>query len=437
MVLKLDQELLLGSSTAPYQIEGSALNTDWAQWCRTPGKIKDSTTGDVACDHWNRIEEDVELLSNMNHQIYRFGIEWARIQPDSSVFDDAALEQYRHEIQLLREKGIKPLVTLHHFVNPTWLMDLGGWERKDVVDRFVRYVRYVVDALADVVEEWVTINEPFVYVVQGYFWGIWPPGKNDAMTGFKVLRNMLHANAMAYQVIHQIYADRGLTVKVGIAHHMRNFDPYASHSMFDRLAARLGNRFNNNLVLEGMLNGRLLMPLGTGQPWGPGPFCDFIGVNFYSRDMVKFTWNPAKVFMEFSFHEMGEKNDLGWELYPQGLYRILKSLGRFNMPIWVTENGIADADDDQRPGYILRHLYMIQKVRGEGVNVERYYHWSTMDNFEWAEGESARFGLVEVNFRTQERKIRPSGAMYAEICKTHVITEEMLQKHAPELVKGQ
>jgi beta-glucosidase len=245
---------------------------------------------------------------------------------------------------------------------------------------------------------------------------------------------MLHANAQAYQVIHQIYAERGLEVKVGIAHHMRNFDPYTSHSMLDRLAAKLGNRFNNNLVLEGMLHGRLLMPLGTGQPWGPGPFCDFIGVNFYSRDMVKFTWNPAKVFMDFHFNEASEKNDLGWELYPHGLYRILKSLGRFNMPIWVTENGIADDDDDQRPGYILRHLHMIQKAREEGVPVERYYHWSMMDNFEWAEGESARFGLVEVDFRTHQRKVRPSGAMYAEICKTHVISEEMLQKHAPELL---
>lgn len=435
MALKLDHELLLGSSTAPYQIEGSTVKTDWAQWCNTPGKIKDNTKGDVACDHWNRIEEDVELLSKMNQQIYRFGIEWARIQPDAGVFDDLALERYRHEIQLLREKGIKPLVTLHHFVNPGWLMELGGWERKDVVDRFVRYVRYVVDALADLVEEWVTINEPFVYVVQGYSWGIWPPGKNDPMTGFKVLRNMLHANAMAYQVIHQIYTDKGLTVKVGIAHHLRNFDPYSPRSMFDRLAARLGNRINNNLVLEGMLHGRLLMPLGTGQPWGPGPFCDFIGVNFYSRDMVKFTWNPTKAFMDLRVHEAGERNDLGWEVYPHGLYRIIQSLGRFDLPIWVTENGVADADDDQRPGYILRHLQMIQKARNEGVNVERYYHWSTLDNFEWAEGESARFGLAEVDFRTQERRIRPSGAMYAEICRTHVITDEMMMQYAPDLLE--
>lgn len=432
MVLKLDQELLLGSATAPYQIEGGALNTDWHRWCQTPGKIKDGTTGEVACDHWNRVEQDVELLSQMNHQIYRFGIEWARIQPAAGAFDDDALEHYRQEIQLLLAKGIKPLITLHHFVNPDWLIEIGGWERKDIADRFVRYVRYVVDGLADLVDEWVTINEPVIYVVQGFFYGTWPPGVNEPFRGFKILKNMMHAHALAYQVIHQIYEERGLTVKVGLAHHMRNFDPLSVHNPFDRMAARMANRMNNNLVLEAMLHGRLLMPLGSGQPWGSGPFCDFIGLNYYTRDFVRFTPNPAKVFMEFSTNQHAEQNDLGWEVYPEGLYRLLKSLERFGLPIWITENGIADADDDQRPAFIIRFLQMVQKARNEGVPVERYYHWTALDNFEWAEGLSSRFGLVELDYKTLKRKVRPSGAMFAEICKTHEITDEMLAKYLPK-----
>ena len=434
MVLKLDKEILLGSATAPYQIEGGALNTDWHRWCKTPGKIKDKTTGEVACDHWNQVSEDVELLSNMNHQIYRFGIEWARIQPAAGAFDDDVLEHYRQELKLLVDKGIKPLVTLHHFVNPDWLVDMGGWERKDIADRFARYVRYVVDGLADLVDEWVTINEPFVYVVQGYAWGIWPPGKHEALLGFKVLRNMIHAHVEAYKVIHQIYSDRGREVRVGIAHHMRNFDPYTVGNPFDLLAARLANRINNNVTFEGTLNGKLIFPIGFGHPWGDGPFCDFLGVNFYTRDLVKFCFNPAGMFMKFITNPDNTHNDLGWEIYPHGLFRLLKSLGRFNMPIYVTENGIADSDDDQRPNFILRHLAMLQKARNEGVNIERYYHWSTMDNFEWAEGLNSRFGLVEVDYDTLERKIRPSGAMFAEICKTHIISDEMLQKYAPELL---
>ncbi len=309
MVLKLDQDFLLGSATAPYQIEGGVTNTDWHQWCQLPGKVKDGTSGEVACDHWNRIEDDIELLAQMNHQIYRFGIEWARVQPRAAEFNDEALERYRHEIQLLLKKGIRPLVTLHHFVNPDWLMKMGGWENPDVADRFTRYVRYVVDGLADIVDEWVTINEPFVYVVHGYAYGIWPPGKKEPFTGFKALKNMIHAHIKAYKVIHQIYKDRDLPVKVGIAHHMRNFDPFNSRNPLDRMAVRLANRLNNNLVLEAILNGRLLYPLGIGQPWGSGPFCDFIGLNYYSRDLVKFSLNPKDTFIKLLTHPTSEKND--------------------------------------------------------------------------------------------------------------------------------
>lgn len=433
MVLKLDKELLLGSATAPYQIEGGVLNTDWHQWCQLSGKVKDGTTAEVACDHWNRIEEDVDLLVRLNQEIYRFGIEWARVQPDSGVFDDDALEKYRHELELLQKRGIKPLVTLHHFVNPAWLVEIGGWEKPGVVDRFVRYVRYVVDGLADLVDEWVTINEPSIYVAQGYFYGVWPPGKKDTITGRKVLKNMLHAHVQAYQVIHQIYKDKGLSVKVGVAHHMRNFDPLKQKNPLDRFAAGLTKRMNNYLVLELLLTGRLLMPLGMGQPWGEGPFCDFIGLNYYSRDLVKFSLNPLNLFMKLFTYSANPQNDLGWEIYPEGLYRLLKEVGRHGLPIYITENGIADATDDQRSAFIIGHLQMVQKAREEGIPVERYYHWSTMDSFEWAEGLESRFGLVEVDYETLKRNPRQSGLMYGQICKEHQITENMIAKYAPEL----
>ncbi len=429
MVLKLDRELLLGSATAPYQIEGGATNTDWHQWCQIPGKIKDGTSGEIACDHWNRIEEDVELLSKMGHQVYRFGIEWARVQPSAGAFDDEALERYRYEIQLLKDKGIKPLVTLHHFVNPDWLMEKGGWEAADVADRFERYVRYVVDGLKDLVDEWITINEPFVYMVNGYFYAIWPPGKNEPFTGFKVLRNMLHAHVKAYGVIHQIYEEQGQEVKVGIAHHMRIFDPHNSRSPLDKMSIRLVNRIVNDVVLEGMLHGRLLAPVGTGQPWGEGPFCDFLGLNYYSRDLIKFSFNPKNFFMKILTHPTNPKNDLGWEIYSEGLYRLLQRLGRYDLPIYITENGIADGTDNQRSEFIINHLKVVQRARDEGIPVERYYHWATMDNFEWAEGLEGRFGLVEVDYATQKRTIRSSGAMYAEICKSHEIAEEMINKY--------
>ncbi|MCK4259062.1 MAG: family 1 glycosylhydrolase [Halanaerobiales bacterium] len=433
MVLKLDQDLLLGSATAPYQIEGGIINSDWHKWCQLPGNISDGTSGEIACDHWNRIEEDSELLKKMNHQIYRLGIEWGRVQPRAEAFDDDALDRYRYELQLLRDKGIRPLVTLHHFVNPEWLMDIGGWEKSDIADRFSRYVRYVVDGLADLVDEWITINEPFVYVVHGYAYGIWPPGKKEPFTGFKVLKNMLHAHVQAYQVIHQIYKDRDLPVKVGISHHMRNFDPINQKNPLDRMSARIADRLNNKLVLEAMINGQLILPLGTGQPWGVGPFCDFIGLNYYSRDLIKFSINPKDTFMKRITNSTNETSDLGWEIYPDGLYRILKELGQHGMPIYITENGIANEDDSKRSAFILKHLQMIQKARDEGIPVERYYHWSTMDNFEWAEGLSSRFGLVEVNYKTLERKIRSSGKMYAELCKTHIITDDLLEKYAPGL----
>lgn len=435
MEIHLDEELLLGSATAPYQIEGGSLNTDWNQWCQLVGKINDGSSGEIACDHWNRIEQDIALLKKMNQQVYRFGIEWARIQTSAGEFDDNALDRYRYEIELLRENGIKPLVTLHHFVNPLWVVEKGGWVNEEIVDRFIRYVRYVVDALADLVDEWVTINEPFVYLVQGYFYAKWPPGKTEPFTGFKVLRNMIQAHIKAYQVIHQIYQEKGLGVKVGIAHHMRVMDPLNPKSPLDRMSTKMANQFVNKLVLDAMLFGRLQYPLGSGQPWGEGPFCDYLGLNYYGRDLIKFSWNPKKFFIDIRTHSSNEKNDLGWEIYPEGLYRILKSLAQYDLPIYITENGIADAADDQRSKFILSHLHMIQKARNEGISVERYYHWSTMDNFEWAEGLSVRFGLVEVDYSTLERKIRPSGKMYAEICGSHLIKSEMIKKYAVELAE--
>jgi beta-glucosidase len=430
---RLPPHFLMGSATSGAQIEGGDTNSNWYVWCKQ-GHIKDQSSCFRANDHWNRFREDIDLMTELNHKVYRMGVEWSRLEPEEGRFDQEALAHYRDEIMLLLQKGIRPLVTLHHFSHPIWLEEQGGFEEPRILPLFLRYARFVVEGLGDLVSEYITINEPNVYAVEGYYFGIWPPGKKNIRLVLKVMKHIALCHISAYRLIHQIRKEKGWPgqTMVGVANHLRVFDPYNKHNPLDHIAAKAMDYLFQDALTKTMADGRFRAPLGAGAPLGKGRYLDFFGLNYYTRDGVR--------FKGFQNHTMPDtpRNDLDWEIYPEGLSRLgRKCYEQYRVPIWITENGTCDVEDRFRTRYLYDHLREISRLCNEGIPIERYYHWTLMDNFEWAEGESARFGLIHVDYDTQKRTIRKSGRFYAGICKNLEVTEEMIQAYLPGMISSQ
>lgn len=429
---KLPPDFLMGSATSGFQTEGGDRNNSWYTWCGTPGRIKDGTSCYRADDHWNRYAEDIAIMKELNHDVYRMGVEWSRIEPEQGHFDQTAIEHYRNEIELLLMNGIKPLVTLHHFSNPNWLEQADGWANPQIVRYFTEYTRYVVNQLGDLVSDWVTINEPNVYLVCGYLQGIWPPGKTDFLLLFKILRSMIEAHISSYQEIHKIRYERDFKgdTLVGVAFHLLLFEAEGG-LLKNKLPTRLCRYLFQDLFLDGFASGKMRFPLGFGgYPFGMGKYLDFLGVNYYTRNLIRFSWNPMNLFGNLIVKENAPVSDVGSEIYPEGIYDVCHSCyNKYKLPIFITENGLCDADDTRRTRFIYNHLQQIVRLIGEGIPVKRYYHWSLLDNFELEQGECARYGLVANNFETQERTIRKSGRFYAEVCREKAVTQEMIRQY--------
>ncbi|TVR63341.1 MAG: glycosyl hydrolase family protein [Spirochaetaceae bacterium] len=425
--IRFPDGFLFGTATASLQIEGGDKNNSWYRWCES-GRIKDGSHCIRACDHWNRVEQDIALMRELNQQTYRMSLEWSRIEPSRGIFDDAVLSRYRSEIEKIIAAGIVPLVTLHHFSNPLWFEDSGGWTVPDAAQDFLRYTRRVVEALGDIVSDWVTINEPSVYLIQGYVFGDWPPGETSIPKVLRGARIMARAHILAYRAIHEIRSRSGFTdTMVGLAHHLRIYD--SAGGVLSRWVAKLYYHLTQNMFVEATTTGRFVFPLSgeelpEREQYLPdhGYFSDFLGVNYYTRDMIRFVFSPRLMFGRREVTAGAPVNDLGWEVYPEGLSRIVRMYAaRYKLPIYITENGTCDRADTFRTEYITDHLAELHTLIAEGFDIRRYYHWSLLDNFEWVEGESARFGLVAVDFTTQNRTVRESGRLYARIAATRTV----------------
>ncbi|GAC1334204.1 MAG: glycoside hydrolase family 1 protein [Candidatus Dormibacteria bacterium] len=423
---------LWGAATAAHQVEGDNRNNDWWRWEQLPGKIKNGDRSGAACEHYTRFAADFDLLAGMGHNAHRLSLEWSRIEPRPGEFDGGAFDHYREVLGALHQRGMTPILTLHHFTNPAWLADLGGWENDEVVEAFRRYSRRCVEALGDLAWLWVTINEPNVYAYQGYTAGEWNPEKKDIIAASRVLRNMVRGHAAAYREIRA--SVHGPASKVGVAQHLRVFQPYRAWSPFDRLAAAFPRRAFNHWFLRACTDGYAGLPLGINQrvPEAAATL-DFIGVNYYSRDMVAF--NPAAPGALFSrtFPAPGRpRSDFDMEVYPVGFHDVLMDAWKtYRTPIYVTENGTADRADTLRPQALVSHLAEMARAQRAGADIRGYLHWSSMDNFEWAEGFAMRFGLIEIDFATQERRPRPSSRLYSEVIARNGLDWEMLQRYYP------
>ncbi len=419
-----------GVATAAHQVEGNNTNNQWWAWEQEPGRIKQGHRSELACNWWENAEADFDLAARLGLNALRLSIEWSRVEPQRGYLDPAALERYAELLQALRVRGIEPLVTLQHFSNPLWLEEMGGWENIETPRLFARYVEHTVKALGEYADFWCTINEPNVYTYMGYVAGEFPPGKQDLKIARIVLRNQLQAHALAYRAIHRLQPQ----ARVGLAHNFRHFDPQNPRRPLDRLAAWVQDLAFNRTTLDTLRTGWWTLPLGFGPTLGLRRTLDWIGVNYYTRDLVAFDPGARDTaFGRASHADDAELLDGGYgELYPAGLFRALQRLRKFDLPIYVTENGIPDADDDQRPRALLLHLHQMWKAIQFNYPVHGYYHWTLTDNFEWAEGWTLRFGLIELDPETQARSPRPSADLYAAIAQSNAITPELLDAYAPK-----
>jgi beta-glucosidase len=415
-----------GAATAAHQIEGDCRNNHWWAWEQEGGRIADGSTSGIACDHWNRVRSDADLARTLGHNAHRLSLEWSRIEPSEGEVDRGALEHYRDELATLRELGIAPSVTLHHFTNPLWMQRAGGWENPRSPEWAARYAERAVEALRGLADVWWTINEPMVVAVLGYVVGMHPPCVRDPNRALAVARNLVLAHTRMYGAVRTVDP----TAPVGIVKHMPYFEPLDPDSEADRGAAGAEDWFMNGCFLESLARARILPPFGQEEPLpgGVAPW-DVIGLNYYTRVRASATLTPGGLAARPRAGETPELTDMGWEVYPDGLRMSLVRLAAYRRPLYVTENGIATQDDRQRARYLVRHLQALHAAIAEGADVRGYFHWTLYDNFEWAEGYRPCFGLVGIDRATLDRRPRPSADLYREIIRAGAVAPIMLETY--------
>lgn len=413
---RFKENFLLGVSTASTQIEGGEVDNNWQELYNL-GLINDNTSPSVADDHYNRWEEDTNLLKEMGMEIYRCGFEWARIEPKMGEYDEEVIGRYRKEIELIISKGIKPLITLHHFSNPMWFERLGGFTKKENVQYFLDYAKKIIEAFGDIISDYVTVNEPNVYASTSFMFGDWYPNHKKFGETFEVISNLAYVHIELYKYIHEYRENKGYGESfVSFANHVRVFDPASSKYT---KTAKLIERLYEKSMSKAFYLGKFEWPLKNNFKVPEGEYADYIGINYYSRSYISGFTDGAK--------PNTPKNDLGWEIYPNGIVRATqKQYNLLKRPIWVTENGTCDANDKFRCKYLYDHL---KAMHDSKLPFMRYYHWCFLDNWEWKEGQSARFGLVHNNYETQERTIKKSGKFFMEMINYHGVTSKMYEEY--------
>lgn len=403
--LDFPEGFLWGAATSSHQVEGDNINSDWWAWEQGREERFRSREAD---DQYNLFEEDFKLLKTLAHNAHRLSIEWSRIEPAEGVFNQTAIDHYVQVLKSLKSRGITVMLTLHHFTNPVWFMEKGGWESGKSIKYFSKYVEKVVPHFGDYVDLWCTINEPGVYMHCGFVQGKWPPNKRKAYwSAFWVYKHMADAHKRAYQIIH----NHRKSSKVGIAHNVTSFNAFHKHSFLENAAVWLVDNVSNHAFF--WLSGKNTH--------------DYIGLNYYIHQNVSFN-GEAKLptFIDVTVTKKAV-SDLGWEIHPEGIFDVIMDFSDYHKPIYITENGVASTNDDRRVRFILAYLQEIYHGIAAGVDVRGYFYWSFLDNFEWAEGFTPRFGLVEVDYKTQKRTPRPSAFVYREIIKQNGIPHHLLK----------
>ena len=394
-----------GAATASYQVEGGIDNCDWAKAARVP-------VCGQACDHYHRYETDFDIAKSLGHTAHRFSIEWARIEPEEGKFNQEAVAHYRNVLLALHARGIKPFVTLWHFTLPLWFSESGGFERADSPEIFAQYCAFVVKELDDLCEHFSTQNEPNVVGSNGWLRGTWPPFKRFALTdlvsitnsgksyeprsqrGFKplflymrVMKNLACSHNAAYIAIKKVSPN----IEVSVVKHTIVFD--SNWNPINKLKAAIANYAWTRIYMNRVKK-----------------HVDSIGLNYY-------------FYTKFGDKRQWRKTDMDWNFAPEHIYDALKMLSVYKVPLFVSEAGIADADDSGRAEYIQKQVQATWQAIQDGIDVRGHMYWSLLDNYEWALGFEKRFGLVEIDYNTLERRIRPSAYVYKDICQHNAVLE--------------
>ncbi len=422
---------LWGSATAAHQVEGNNTNNDWWALEQEPGRILNGDKSGKACDWWGgRWREDMDRAQDTWQNAHRFSVEWSRIQPEIDRWDETALDRYRDMLIGMRERNITPMITLHHFSTPIWLAEMGGWENEEIVPLFEAFTRRTVEALKAHCQLWVTINEPNVLMNGGYLEGVFPPARKDFMAGLRALANMVKGHAAAYHAIHEIQPD----AMVGVAHHWRGFKA-ANRGPLTAYVTKLHHKVFNDSFAYALKDGKFdAVRLKLDIPEAIGTQ-DFAGLNYYSRDLIKFDLTKsADAFARRYYPEGSDLSETGFLANdPEGFMEAIRWVNQFDLPIYITENGCDDGKDDYRRRYLLQHLHAMWKMINHNIPIKGYFHWSLTDNFEWERGWSQKFGLWGLDPETQIRTRRKSVDMYADICRSNAISSEIVEKYAPEV----
>jgi beta-glucosidase len=428
---------LWGAATSSHQIEGYNDMNDWWVW-EHAGHIEGGARSGPATDHWNRFREDIKLAADLGLNTYRFSVEWSRIEPEEGRYNREAVHWYRELLGECEKHGLLPMLTLHHFTSPRWFAEKGGFTWQESPKRFAEYTKLIAKELGPRVPLWCTFNEPMVLAVGSYIAKFMPPATFSPADASLACRNILKAHVFAYDILHSEIRERtgpwhDFPLAVGIAHNVLDFHADRAWHPIERVVTGMLRKFYNRSWLDA-ITGR---PQHFGIP-GLVPrakpvrraldrrTADFIGINYYTKAYVKWRSRDGAegVLPDFpiglAFARRREPaSDLGWAFHPGGLGRMLRFVKHYGLPIYITENGIADANDKMRKDYLLAHLGEIASAIRAGMDIRGYYHWSLLDNFEWKKGFGPRFGLYAVNYDTFDRTPRESAGIYKKIIDAH------------------
>jgi beta-glucosidase len=447
MRIVFPRDFLWGAATASYQIEGSPLADGatpsiWHEFSHRPGRIRDGTNGDLACDHYHLYARDVGLMKDLGLGAYRFSVSWPRIFPEPGRVNQKGLDFYSRLVDCLLAAGIQPWLTIFHWDEPTWLDGMGGFLRRQAIDHLVEYGSCLFRNLGDRVKNWISINEPSIFSSLGYILGYFPPGRRNDLTGmFRTAHHLLLGHAKLHAAMKQAIPDG----RIGMALAQIWISPRDEHNEKDREAADFMdlslNRFFMDPFFLGSYPAKVLSKIARRLPRGfendlpamKGSM-DFAGINYYQRAVYRWAaFQPYTHAREYI--DPRAPRSAMWEIYPPGIYRFLTRVRDEygNLPCYVTENGFplpsADGrellDDPERVAYLRDHIALVGKAIQDGVDCRGYFHWTLMDNFEWAYGHQMRFGLLHTDFTTQARSFRTSAFWYRELAQNKALEAEL------------
>ncbi|GBD25212.1 1,4-beta-D-glucan glucohydrolase [bacterium HR30] len=417
--IQFPRNFVFGSATAAHQVEGDNVHNDWWAHEHAPDTNAIEPSG-IACDHYRRFREDFQLLRELGHPAHRLSLEWSRIEPAPGEIDRSVIEHYRRVLGTLRDYDIEPWVTIHHFTSPRWFIERGGFTTEDNLDALVRHTELLAREFSDLVSHWCTINEPNVVAELGYRFGYFPPRLLDAELAARVLTNFFRLHARMAEVLHE---HARTSPQIGITLAVQAHEPLRLESEADRALAARRDAETNGVMFEALRTGVFSYPGKEPVPIpGLREASTFVGVQYYSR--VRYDGESGGPALP-DFNRI--LSHMGWEVYPEGFGPLLERAGATGLPVVVTENGLAHDDDRVRVRFIADHLAEVDRVRRQGVDVRGYFYWSAMDNFEWNFGYGPKFGLIEVDRKTLERKPRASAYFFRDVIQQRGFDDELVQ----------